>query len=143
MKKIFLFILCTIPVWIACSDEEFDIPSDPQEAILGKWKVIESGTENGLKKVSSDYVTEYFADGTYKTYDRSLDEGNPDYTFTYQIDSDSFRTNLLVKGEDPSNDNEHVYKYRFYKNKLRLEYVSGNIPDIMGYPTIHIYKRID
>lgn len=143
MKKIFLLILCTIPVWIACSDEEFDIPSNPQEAILGKWKVIESGTENGLKKVSDDYVIEYFADGTYKTYGLSIDEEYPEYTYLYRIDADLLRTNTSVNGEEPLDHNEFVQKHVFYKNKLRLEYISGNIPDIMGYPTIHIYKRVD
>lgn len=143
MKKIFLFILCTIPLLVACSDEEFDIPSDSQKAILGKWKVIESGTENGLKKVSDDVVIFFHADGTYEIKMNGKIESSYPYQQTYRIDSVFLYRGSIVDGEPSSKENEFVQKHVFYKNKLRLEYVSGNILDIMGFQPIHIYKRID
>lgn len=142
MKKIIL--LCITALWIGCNSDDYDIPSDPKEAILGKWQLIEEGNENGMKKASYDRKTEYFTDGELKMYDVIVAADSiTDLLCTYKVDSEYLYVYMPGYKIAYPDDGRYIYTYHFYKNKLRLEYVDGLIPLVLGYPTTHIYKRIN
>ena len=106
---------------------------------MGKWKLIESADNNG-KLGHANRKFEFFSDSTYKF---SVETGKNQYfeeTRAYRIDSHYLHRNLTK--ERLEDDDNYVETYTFYKDKLRLEYFTGNIELSMGTPTIFVYQRI-
>ena len=138
MKKLF-FLLSTVFVFLSC-EKEYYIPDDPQEAILGKWKLLESANDKGkLKLAKSKY--EFFSDGTFKEFIETAPAPYNEQTGAYRIDSLYLYTHA-TKELLENDDHPIIETYKFYKDKLRLEYFSGNRADIAGSPVIFVYQRI-
>jgi hypothetical protein len=119
---------------VSCEDED----AKSQEAILGKWELIEQGRdEDNMKAVTSTggYI-EFLSNGNMHHYDPVTQEYSGEQM--YKIDS-----KFLYYNYEKGIDERFVNKHHFYEDKLKLTYVSGgNIPDIYGIPCIFIYKRI-
>jgi hypothetical protein len=141
MKKIKLFfyivILTIFCLNIAgCEDED----TNYQEAILGKWELIETGQdENSMKPVKStgSYLN-FLQNNKMQHYDPITNEY--DIEQTYKIDS-----KFLYYHYENGINNSVLYKYHFYEDKLKLTIVSANFTDIFrpdGIPFVVIYKRI-
>jgi hypothetical protein len=113
-----------------------------QEAILGKWELIEQGRdEDNMKPITStgnykygDYM-EFFSTGMMGFY-------NPETTEYYN--HYSYRIDSLFLYEDPNTGQfPWIYKHCFYKkDKLKLTFVSGVMLDLPGLPLIFVYKHI-
>jgi hypothetical protein len=138
MKK-FIFLLSTVFLFLSC-EKEYYTSDDPQEAILGKWELIESANDNGkLKLAKSKY--EFFSDGTFKEFIETAPDPYNEQTGAYRIDSLYLYTHV-TKELFENDDYPNIETYKFYKDKLRLEYFSGNLAHSMGTPTIFVYQRI-
>jgi hypothetical protein len=137
MKKLILFF-CLFSVFLSC--EKYNIPAVPQKAILGKWQCIEctefSGNTRKNSPSKNDWNYDFFADGTYKTWDYDYEENKLiEVIRKYRIDSLYLYTNL-----DGYNDT--IEKFNFYKDKLQLEIVSGNMELSMGTCYKFVYQRM-
>ncbi|MDR2775081.1 MAG: hypothetical protein LBC19_10160 [Tannerella sp.] len=128
LLAVLLSSLC-IP-FTGCNDDYSHL--SPEEAIIGKWKLIKSGIdEEHLKPVDLDSWHEYHPDKTMYDDINSLQ-------FTYYMDQECLYRHL-TRG-----DQLWVYEYKFTdkKNTLTLKYRSGVIPTIYGFPLVYIYRRI-
>lgn len=136
MKKNQMFYIAVIAIlllglWSCHNDDDI---GDPQTAIIGKWKMIESGyDEDNMSPVDPDVYREYLPNGDVK----GLSEAKQT---TFQIDKG------YLYYYYPEVTGCIIYKYSFInKNKLKLEFNSTErdiyIPDIFSHK-IFIYERI-
>ena len=100
--------------------------------IIGKWNLIARGPDE-------DNIVEIEASGIYREFlPNGVHQGYwGDSKQIYQTDS----LFLYLYADHP--DNNFIDKYTFInRDTLKLTYVQGNKPDIMGLPLIYIYQRI-
>jgi hypothetical protein len=112
-----------------CEKDKVYFPDpDPAKAILGKWEIIQMGSEP--VKNPSGYK-EYLADSILREYDSKT--GNLVFTKKYWIDS------LLHEGISREDGFllTFEYKYQFNENKLILEY-----NNMIAWYNTFIYQRI-
>lgn len=134
MKKItrFLFLFGIIGIFsFGCEKEKIKI--DPTKAILGKWEIIEMGNWPDMEPVTeATGYQEYLPDSVLREYDYEKQS----FTFykKYWIDS------LLHVGITREDGFQLVfeYRYQFYDNKLRLDYVN-----VIALFNTSIYNRIN
>jgi|AGTN01.3.fsa_nt_gi hypothetical protein len=115
MKETILLII--MAMFVSCNkDETYIPPSDPKQAILGKWELIERGVGGVTEPYKANRYIEYLADSTmvYFYYDTN------EYVVSdaiYWIDT------LLYHG---SHDKAIVieYSYKFYEDKMWLQYIN-------------------
>ena len=143
MKK-FIFLLSTVFVFLSC-EKEYYIPDDPQEAILGKWRLIEykDFSDNTYKSNNPDLILEFLSDGVYIIHGRYSVEaqGILARREAYRIDSLYLYTNT-TKEQLLANERNYIEIYKFYKDKLQLNYYRGFINLSMGTPCEFVYQRI-
>ena len=115
--------------------------------LQGKWELIAEGyydsynnnaiVINPVKTIWQPYI-EFFLNGkmkrTYFFYEERIETV---YEHPFQIDEQFLYENYLDE------INNFIYKYELENNKLTLEYVQGNILDIINPIVISIYQRIN
>jgi hypothetical protein len=127
-----------IPVFFALSYlgecEFYNEPEPIPESILGQWQEIARWTDEFPELEPDRYTIEFFSDGTYYgPYGFHQDTSG---SARYEIASDS----LILSKEGRR---VYIYRYTFIdKKQLQVEYISGDIPWIMGLPTFHIFERV-
>ncbi|GAB6012989.1 hypothetical protein [Viscerimonas tarda] len=150
MKKIYMFFIALFFVAMGVAgcgdDEKIEAPGHydtPQEAILGKWRLIAQGpSEDKIQQVSSGGYVEYLPDsiiqpGTFAEH--------PGLQVKYSIDSCLFKTYYYHVGQLFDEKTQmHGYEYKFEDNynKLILKHVKGITSLSLGTPLIFFYKRI-
>ena len=126
--KISLLFLFFSLLGAGCEKDNHYFPDpDPSKAILGKWKVIQMGSEpieNSLE------YKEFLQDSILREYD---EKGKLSFTKKYWIDS---LLHIGISREDGFLLT-FEYEYQFHEDKLTLEYYNF----IATYNTF-IYKRI-
>lgn len=113
---------------------------------VGKWLETERIESAGTVTASGDRIVEYFPNGTYLPAfiypSPEVQKVNPLTPMFYKIDAQLLYS-YTYSVDDSFNDSFYNYhRYRFYEDKLRIEYVSGLIEDSMLTPVVYIYKRI-
>jgi hypothetical protein len=134
-KIIFLFFLPALLGLAGCGDDVPNLKNMTEQEIqalfVGEWQEIASGNNTYPELGTDGHTIEFLADGTYL---------NPlnDVRRHYSLDSEFL---YLDGGKAPDG---HTYRHTFIgsRNKLRLDYVAGNIEESLGTPTFRIYKRI-
>lgn len=107
-----VFVLLGLLAVTGCNTTD-DIPFDPKEAVLGKWKLIESGSGfNDLHELPYTGYIEFFPNDSIGEYDSNTKKYAM-YKMKYSIDS------LLIY----RNGQQIVasYKYKFHDDLLDLE----------------------
>ena len=112
---------------------------DPQEAIVGKWELVErvailpKGKMKWYPIPDRERYREFFSDGTYGNY-------VPDKKEVIKNGVYKINNRLLILINDVHSE-PLFFKYKFSKNRLQLTFL--NEPDvIMMYPPkILIYQR--
>jgi hypothetical protein len=101
---------------------------------VGKWKTIArwNSPERPLPVYGDTFI--FYADGRYKYHH------NPNMETFYQVDSAVLHTRFYYNDE---RHNAHGLSYRFYDDKLRLEYVEGALDLSATSESIMVYKRIE
>ena len=115
MKK--LIFAAIFIVLISCNKEDpYAPPSDPKQAILGKWELIEKGVGGVTEPYKSNRYIEYLEDSTMAYFYYDTNEYVV-FNAIYWIDT------LLYHG---SHDKTIVieYSYKFYKDKMWLQYIN-------------------
>ncbi|MCK9450042.1 MAG: hypothetical protein M0Q41_13850 [Bacteroidales bacterium] len=115
MKKLIFAAILTI--FVSCNkDEPYTPTSDPKQAILGKWELIELGVGGVTEPYKANRSIEYLEDSTMIYYYYDTKEYIV-FDCIYWIDS------LLCHG---SYDKTIVieYSYKFYEDKMWLQYVN-------------------
>lgn len=129
MKKL---ILATILVlFTSCNKEDYHPPSDPKEAILGKWELIEKGYEGHTKPTSENRYIEYLPDSVFGWYDYDTEE--------YIVSNVKYWIDTLLHEQVIREDGRPItieYTYHFYEDKMRLEFV-----DVFAIFDTFIYQR--
>ena len=101
-----------------CKKEEYNPPSDPAKAILGKWETIEMGNWPNMQPIKDVGYREYLSDSILREYNYNSK------TFFYKkywIDS------LLHEGVKAGNGSliTTTFTYKFYEDKLRLDFYNS------------------
>lgn len=142
MKRAFI-LFCLFPFFLSCEKYD-DIPDDPQVAILGKWKVVETINRAQEKHKFGDMIYqihEFYADGISKvTYYDSENVQYGEVLSSYRMDSHYLYTKSPKADWDRGDIS--VDKYYFYQDKLRLDYVSGVIEDSMMAIVVCVLQRV-
>jgi len=142
MRKL-IFLLGFFAIFLSCN-QDYYILSDPQEAILGKWKLIESELRNGEKrKEDSKDIYEYLSDNTFKvsSYDNVEEQYIARYTRIYSIDS----LFIYYFEQDFTNNVDYepmISKYFFYDDKLWRKCINCAIEDVDFAVVTQVYQRI-
>ena len=100
-----------------CKKEEYNPPSDPAKAILGKWEMIAMGNLPTLEPYQDTGYTEYLSDSLIRVYTYSTKE----YKYLkekYWIDS---LLHLGIRRGDGVLVSTN-YKFKFYGEKLQLDF---------------------
>jgi hypothetical protein len=136
--KFLVFVVLVLGMAMACSEENVNT-----SLIHGKWKIIEEENpwdRDVFQPVDYYNVWEFFPDGTAKWY-QTID--NIDGRLkTYELKSDS----LYIYYDNTKEECcTFVYRCRFIdaeNNKVKVEYLQGNMTDIMQ-PLLWIYERVN
>jgi hypothetical protein len=137
--KFLLIALLALNMGMACSKNE----SSVENPLTGKWKVIEENNPwnpDLIQPVDYYSVWEFFPDGTFKRY-HTIDNMD-DQLRTYELKSDSLYTYYENIKEECCT---HIYRCQFIdkeKNKIKIEYLQGNITAI-PQPLLWIYERVN
>ncbi len=128
----------------ACSkDEDKGLATlPPEEAILGKWKEIESSSSDRKSvHAGSGWMQEFLSDGQYRQYKPDGTEvKDDDKEQLYSIDDTCLYYDFSsVDSLMPY----RIYKHEFYKNHLRLELIEGYVGYIANPITVHLYEKVD
>jgi len=130
MKKLIFAVI--LAILISCNkDEPYAPPSDPRQAILGKWELIERGFQNHTEPYKDNRYIEYLPDSIIGWYYYNTKE----YTVSnrkYWIDTLLHHKQIREDGHEILTD----YTYLFYEDKMRLEYI-----DILAIYEVFIYQR--
>lgn len=117
LKTTYSLFVLLISVFLISCDDSYSPPSDPKEAILGRWKLIEYGTGfNNMSEVPSTECLEFYSNDSIGNYNSSTNQ----YVIsnmTYRIDSLLSFTFPLAEGRKTT----LTYKYKFYDDKLDIE----------------------
>jgi hypothetical protein len=98
-------------VFLSCEKEEI---LSPDKKILGKWKLIETGTWPYLERPTSDVYLLFYHDSIMMQYDAHLKSKN---YCDYWVDS---VLHLIQYDVNPT-PIHYMINYTFYENKLRLD----------------------
>lgn len=144
MKKYLLLILVCLIAFVACDNEEEELQSLPlvaitNDAIIGKWKHIESkistgGSEAEWRPQTEDRIIEFFDDGTFKQHYNNCDTGtyqillhpnNDDIkmielSYDCEVDQNIYPENKSYWGIELLNDNHLIY-FPTYKAPICIE----------------------
>jgi len=133
MKNLFVVAILFILV-IGC-DKYPEIDPDPSKAILGKWVFVAMGNGSNLEPLKNGSYNEYKSDSTLLMYS-DLYPGEL-YVMNYWFDTLYHESKWAVDGND-SSLLRIDYKYEFYEDKLRIEFV-----DLYAWYTTFVLKRIN
>jgi len=124
IKLLIVLLLFALLGMGGCSDEKDW--TEEQQQFLGQWKEIARGNDMYPELPPSGEIIEFLPDWTFKRSN----------TARYSIDSKILYLNY------PEKENYFTYRYIFYEDTLRLDYLSGNIDMSTTAPTFNIYKQI-
>jgi len=130
MKK--LIFATILAIFVSCNkDEPYTPPSDPKQAILGEWELIEQGNWPNMYSTTPIHYTEYFRDSTMGIYQYETKE--------YYISNARYWIDSLFYIKYEREDGYEIiqkYSYEFYDNKMRLDML-----DVLAIFEIFIYQR--
>lgn len=130
MKK--LIFAVSLVILVSCNnDEPYTPPSEPKQAILGKWELIEIGNWPNMFPSEPSYYIDYLPDSIIGIYDYKTKE--------YYISSRKYWIDSLFHEKTIREDGYEIvmnYSYEFYNDKMRLDML-----DVLPIFETSIYKR--
>jgi hypothetical protein len=130
MKKLIFAVI--LAIFISCNeDEPYAPPSDPKQAILGKWELIEIGNWPNMHKNTPWGYKEYLNDSIIGIYEYE--------TGDYYISNMRYWIDSLFHEKYIREDGYVLiqnYSYEFYEDKMRMK-----ILDVLPIFETFIYQR--
>ncbi|MDD2285636.1 MAG: hypothetical protein PHQ11_09590 [Paludibacter sp.] len=123
--------LCLLIGTMGCEDETYAPPSDPKQAILGKWELIEIGFQNHTEPYQDNRYIEYLPDSALGWYYYDTKE--------YTVSNIKYWIDTILHEKQIREDGHKIiteYTYQFYEDKMRLEYI-----DLLAIYDVFIYQR--
>ena len=118
MKKLIFTVIFI--VLISCNKEDpYAPPSDPKQAILGKWELIERGFQNHTEPYQDNRYIEYLPDSILGWYYYDAKE--------YTVSNIKYWIDTLLHEKQIREDGHEIiteYTYQFYKDKMWLQYIN-------------------
>lgn len=122
---------CLLIGGVGCKDESYSLPSEPRQAILGKWELIEVGNWPDIHKYTPWGYKEYLEDSIIGIYEYETEE--------YYISNMKYWIDSLFHEKYIREDGHMIiqnYSYEFYDDKMRI-----NMLDVLPIFETFIYQR--
>lgn len=127
-----LIFAVSLVIFVSCNkDEPYTPPSDPKQAILGKWELIEIGNWPNMFPSEPSYYIDYLPDSIIGIYDYKTKE--------YYISSRKYWIDSLFHVKTIREDGYEIimnYSYEFFIDKMRMDML-----DVLPIFETSIYQR--